>query len=506
MISRARLAGALCFAALVAGCAGGRARAPDLTLAKRYDAPSDGPRLAAAQLDRWWLTFQDPRLDALEDEALRSGPDALTAYARVVEARAVRGSAIDQTLPQGSISAAASKQHEFNIGGAENSLLPIGGNYISESASLNVSWELDVFGRLAVRRRIASANWRASRFDIEGALASLVANVASDYFQATGLQSQIADADETVRIDAELAHIAEVKAQHGLGAQSDADRVAGDLAQAQAQLTDLQSQSHAARRQLLILIGRKGAGVDTISIPDALADAPAVPAAVPGDLLQRRPDIREADAKLRAQSGTGRLRHLAFFPTFTMAPAVGLQQTTSPSVGVNILPGGAFSFFPEALTTSLGYWTLAGNLAQPVLNLPQLRQDAKAEDARTEQAVIAYEKTVQTAYGEAENALVSLDAGHRAVAQLTAGEARSHRAYDAARRRYAMGLDDLTTALTTEQAWRGIHLALLNERVQALQRAVTTYKALGGGWASVSTVPAAIGGAAAQVEEKRAAR
>ncbi|HWF00046.1 MAG TPA: TolC family protein [Caulobacteraceae bacterium] len=506
MNSRGRLAGALLLAALAAGCAGGRPRAPDLTLPARYDAPSDGTRLAAAQLDRWWLEFQNPQLNALEDEALRAGPDALTAYSRVVEARAVRGSAIDQTLPQGSISGALSKEHEMNLAGSSNSLIPVGGDVINKSVALNVSWELDVFGRLAVRRRIASANWQASRFDIEAALASLVANVASDYFQATGLKSQIGDAQETVNIDTELAHIADVKAQHGLGAQSDADRVDGDLAQAQAQLTDLQSQYHASRRQLLILIGRKGAGVDSLIIPDATADAPAVPAAIPGELLQRRPDIREADAKLRAQAGTGRLRHLAFFPTFTMAPAIGLQQTTSPSVGVNVGPGGAFSFFPEALTTSLGYWTLAGNLAQPLLNIPQLLQDAKAEDARTEQAVVAYEKTVQTAFGEAENALVSLDAGRRAVTQLTGGEARSHRAYDAARRRYAMGLDDLTSALTTEQAWRGIHLALTNERVQALQRAVTTYKALGGGWESTSTTPAAIGGPSAKADEKRAGR
>jgi outer membrane protein, multidrug efflux system len=125
-------------------------------------------------------------------------------------------------------------------------------------------------------------------------------------------------------------------------------------------------------------------------------------------------------------------------------------------------------------------------VSQPVLDIPRLLFDAKAEDARTEQAVIAYEKTVQTAYGEAENALVSLDAGKRAVKVLVDGEARAHRAYDAARRRYAMGLDDLTTALTTEQAWRTTRSALTAEQVQALQRAVTTYKALGGGWAAAA--------------------
>jgi NodT family efflux transporter outer membrane factor (OMF) lipoprotein len=436
--------------------------------------------LTPAQLDRWWLIFEDPALSALEAEALKSAPDAKTAYSRLVEAGAVRASAVAQTFPTGSVSGNASKEHEVNLGSGANSLFPVGGDFISQTASLSVSWELDLFGRLAQKRRIANANLAATRFDVEGALASLAASVANDYFAATGLQIQILDARETVRIDTELARVAEAKADHGLGAASDADRVAGDLAQARAQLEDLQSQLHASRRQLLILIGRGTAGVETIQLRDTTDEAPPVPAAVPGELLRRRPDVRESEANLRSETASDRLRHLALFPTFTMLPALGLNRTTQPSVGY-IPPA---TLIPDQLTTSLGYWTLAGSVSQPILNIPQLLFDAKAEDARTEQAVITYEKTVQTAYGEAENALVNLDAGRRAVNVLTVGEARAHRAYDAAQRRYSMGLDDLTTALSAEQAWRTTRAALTSERVQALQRAVTTYKALGGGWAS----------------------
>ena len=94
----------------------------------------------------------------------------------------------------------------------------------------------------------------------------------------------------------------------------------------------------------------------------------------------------------------------------------------------------------------------------PVLDIPRLLFDAKAEDARTEQAVIAYEKTVQTAYGDAENALVNLAAGKQAVATLVDGEARAHRAYDAAQTRYRLGFDDLTTALSAETAWRATRI------------------------------------------------
>jgi outer membrane protein TolC len=103
--------------------------------------------------------------------------------------------------------------------------------------------------------------------------------------------------------------------------------------------------------------------------------------------------------------------------------------------------------------------------------------------------LIAYEKTIQTAYGEAENALVSLDAAHRAVTILTAGEARARFAYDAAERRYDMGLDDLTAALTAEQSWRATRAALTTERVQALERSVDAFKAMGGGWSYTATTP-----------------
>jgi NodT family efflux transporter outer membrane factor (OMF) lipoprotein len=468
----------IAFAALCA-CAGPPHRAPDLSLPAAYEAPAGEAPLAPAELDRWWLLFDDPQLTALEDEAARDAPDARTAAARVLEARATRNSQTAQTLPTGHIQGNVSREHAYNIGGPSTSLFPIGGVTDTATSNFDVSWELDLFGRLREARRIANADLAQARFNIEGTRATLAASVADSYFQAKGLAIQLADARETVRIDQSLLDIAQRKAGLGLGAASDADRVAGDLAQAKAQVEDLDSQLHAARRQLLILLGH---GVDpTSSLPvDAQApDAPRPPAAIPGDLLQRRPDVREAEAHLRAQAGTGKLRHLAIFPTFTLLPGLGASSTASP--GVAFIPPA--TLIPAQQTTSLGFWSLGAGVSVPVLDIPHLLYDAKAEDARTEQAVISYEKTVQTAYGEAENALVNLGAGERAVALLVEGEARAHKASQAAQDLYAMGLDDLTTALSAEQSWRATRSALTSERVQALRRAVQTYKALGGGWA-----------------------
>ncbi|MGH7023814.1 MAG: efflux transporter outer membrane subunit [Caulobacteraceae bacterium] len=452
---------------------------PKIAMPAAYDGAGAGAALSAEQLDRWWLLFKDPQLNALEEEAFRLSPDERTAAARILEARAVRSSAIEQTFPTGNIQANASRQRSYNLGGGNNSLFPIGGTTDTEQANFNVSWELDLFGRLAEKRRVAKANFAAARFDIEGTRASLAASVADDYFQARGLAIQLADAQINAHVEGELQRVAQAKANYGLGAQTDADRVAGDLAQANALVATLEAQLHAAQRELLILVGRPFEPTANLPVDATVYDPPATPAAIPGQLLERRPDIRESEAQFRAEAGTAKLAHLAIFPTLTLLPGLGASSITEPGVGF-IPPA---MLFPQQQTTSLGFWSLGAGLQVPVLDIPRLLSDAKAEDARTEEAAIAYEKTVQTAYGEAENDLVALAASERGAAVLAAGEARAHKAYNDTRRLYGMGLDDITAALSAEQAWRTTRSALTSARVQALRQAVATYKALGGGWA-----------------------
>ncbi len=473
-----RLATLTVLAACLAACQTAR-QPPTVAMPTVYDGPGAGSALTAAQLDRWWLLFNDTQLNTLEDEAFAHSPDARTAAARVLEARATRNSAIDQTLPTGDIQANATRQRAYNIGAASNSLFPIGGTTDTEQAAFNVSWEIDLFGRLAQKRKIARADYLASRFDIEGTRASLAASVADNYFQARGLAIQLADARETARIEGELQKVATEKASIGLGAATDADRVAGDLAQANAQVESLQGQLHAAQRQLLILVGRPFEPTANLPVDATVYDPPATPAALPGELLARRPDVREGEAKFRAEAGTAVLSHLAIFPTFTLLPGLGASNVSSP--GVSFIP--PTTLIPSQQTTSLGFWSLGAGVTIPVLDIPHLLADAKAEDARTEQAAITYEKTIQTAYGEAENALVALAASERSAAVLTAGEERARRASDSARKLYGMGLSDITAALSAEQSWRTTRSALTSARVQALRQAVTTYKALGGGWA-----------------------
>jgi NodT family efflux transporter outer membrane factor (OMF) lipoprotein len=445
--------------------------------------------LAPQALDRWWLIFGDDELDQLEDQALKLSPDAKTQIARLQEARATLKSDILQTYPTGDVTGSLNRKHTAPVGAPPPSLVPVGGTSANDVANFNVSWELDFFSVLRDARNAARADFAATRFDVEAARASLVANVADSYFQARGLAIQLDDANETLNIESELLSVAATKADLGLGPASDADRIAGDVAQAKSDVEDLQSEQHAAQRTLLILVGRGTEPVEHLPLQADVPDPPPLPRAVPGELLVRRPDVREAEARMRAAAIRTKLAREELFPNLTFQPAVGIASQLAPGVGLaSLVP---LILFPQEQTTNTNYWSYGVGFDQPVLDIPRLLQDAKAQGARTEQAVIAYEQAVQDAYGDAENALVELASDEIRIKVLTDGEARARRAYEASRIRYGAGIDDLTTVLSAEQAWRSDRAALSAERVQALRRAVQTYKALGGGWGYEPTRTAA---------------
>jgi outer membrane protein TolC len=342
----------------------GSAPKTDLRLPPAFEAPAS---TAAAQpiaqpvaLDRWWTVFDDPALTLLVDQALAANPDARSAAARLREARASRDDALFGFLPQGDLSGSGRRTHNRQVAGTAINIPGFSTRGISDAyaANFDVSWELDVFGRVFAANRVARAEVEAARMDLEGTRASL-----------------------------------------------------------------------------------------------------------PSQLLGRRPDVRQAEARLRSALGQRDVARMAFLPTFTLKPGAGWSKQSQPG------------YSSETVS-----WVLGGTVTQPVLAIPQLLARLRVQNARAEQAAANYEKTVQTAFGEAEAALVRLDADRRRVALLTDGEHRAARAYQAAQLGYGRGLTDLQTALSAEQTWRAARTQLTSAQVQAVRRAVQAYKALGGGW------------------------
>ena len=445
-------------------------RAPETALPAVFEGergPADRAPAGAIDLDRWWLAFKDPQLTGLIDQALARNPDAKSAAARLAEARANRIESLTHYLPQGDVQGSQRRTDTKQLAGTVFNIPGFSSSGVSDASAvnLNASWEVDLFGRFFATSKAVNADLAAARFDYEGARASLAANVADSYFQARGLAIQLADAHESQHIEQELYDSAIKRAQVGIAPTSDADRVAGDLAQAKAQAEALTAQLQVERRTLLILAGRIVEPTSNIAVEASVGDLPPVPDMLPSELLKRRPDVREASARVAAATGRSQLDVLSFLPTLDWTPGLTWQKQSQPGFSVtaeSVINGGAF--------------------IQPLFSIPRLFSELKAQDARSEQAVIAYEKAVQTAFADSEGALVSLDADRRRVVLLTDGEVSASRGYKAAKLGYDRGLTDLETALSAEQNWRTIRAQLTAAEVQAARRTIQVYKALGGGW------------------------
>jgi NodT family efflux transporter outer membrane factor (OMF) lipoprotein len=448
---------------------------PHATPPAAYHEPQpDTGGLKATALDQWWKLFADAQLDTLVDEALKSAPDARDAMARLEQANAVRQGQIDQLyLPSGSLSVTGTHTDTSLLSGGGpggNGGFGGGGGFVAEGptnsfqGSFNTSWELDLWGRRAAARKSLDADFYTAAFTYEATRTALIANVAQSLFQARGLALQLRDAIETARIAHELARVSQVKFNHGLAAQGDADQATANAESADAQAESLRAQLEVARRTLLVLIGRGFDPLETLPASPIVGTPPPVPATAPGELLRRRPDVRAAEWRITSAMGVLKVDELAVLPTIKVSPGVSITKTTGP-----------FGVADSA-------WSVGANLTQPILDRPRLIEAIHAQRAVAEEYVIAYEKAVQTAYGDAETAFTYLESDTRRVQMLTGAEHRAESAYEKARIGYARGFNDLTAALQAETTWRNTRSQLTSAQTTQMQRAVQVFKAIGGGW------------------------
>lgn len=466
----------------VQACSTAHLSQPELCLPKTYEGLVGNSRSADQDIDRWWLLFKDPELDQIIAEALAASPDAKSAYDRMVEARATRVQTLSAYQLRGDPGASAQDQYTSEssggLGAAEAALGGLGGGLIATpgdlqtyAAQFNITYVLDLFGRGRVARRGADADVAAQRFDYEATRATLATNVAIALFQARGDAIQLADAKETLRIAVDLAKVGRVSSARGLTATSDAARLETDLETAKAEVDRLTALAQASKRSLLTLMGHGFDPSGSIDIEAVAAAPPPLPAATPGDLLRRRPDIREAEARLRSAAANLALDRLALFPSFILAPGVELAKEAGSYSAVSTI------------------WTAGLNASAPLLDRPRLLAVIKGTRAKGEEAVNAYEKSVQSAYRDAENGLTTVAADINRNIHLKAAADQAKFAFTAKRRGYELGLTDLTTLLEAERTWRQSQSAYTAGQTQALVDAATLFQALGGGWSPGSESP-----------------
>ena len=480
--------GLLLAAALLAGCTvGPNYHAPPISTPDHYAEAQDSGGPSDAELAGWWGGFSDPQLSDLVNRALAQNLDVEMAAARIREARArevVAGAAgSPQVDAQGSVTRQRISENAIPVppgsggGGGGTFGLP-GSEFTTFRVGFDASWELDLFGRTrrsveAARARTGAAIW--NRRDLQ---VTIAAEVVSTYVTLRTVQQRSATAEAALARQQRFEQLVAARARGGLVTGQDLAQQSSERSAAAAVIPALKAEAEAQIHALGVLTGEAPEALITRLAPSrALTSPPAIPAGLPSDLLRRRPDIRAAERELAASTADVGVAVADLYPRFSLTAAPALVSTTLAS----LLEWGSRAF------------TLSAALDWPIFNGGRTRASIAVANARQEQALIAYRKSVLTALQDVEDSLSRTECDRDQLAKLEGALASAQRAEDLARTRYRGGLVTLSDVLVAQ----GRRLSLENQVIEtkgALARdTVGLFKALGGGWPELAQRDAASG-------------
>ena len=418
-----------------------------------YTDPNPSQSNSIADL-AWWELFKDPMLQDLIREALKNNFDVQLAAARIEEARAQYGIAESFYYPQIGYGAGIGGQRAPDIA-----------NHTYYSYNFNLAWELDLWGRIRrlneQQRALFFANEEARR----GVYLSLVSGVAQAYFELRALDAQLLIARDASQSFQETYDLFNNKLQGGAASALETSRAEGALGNFLAQVPDLERQIVAKENEITLLMGRNPAPVPRGALLADQNDLDAVPAGLPSTLLERRPDLRQAEQQYAAANAAVGVAKANFFPVISLTALLG---GVSPQL--------------NQLVSSGTQWSVAGGLAGPLFTGGRLKSQYKVAFAQRDQSEIVYRQSVTLAFGEVSTAL----SAHLKLADALREETRSVHAYQEsvhlANLRYDSGLSSYFEVLDAK-------LQLFPAQQQAVQydlgrkvALVNLYKALGGGW------------------------
>lgn len=477
---------ACCVALALSACAvGPNYHAPHQDVPKRFDAarPADAnaagsDATAPAELSQWWHELKDPQLDGLIDEAIKANLDIQIALARLQEVREQETVLVGDALPQVSASAASGRGTGTDLTKAgAAAALRAGDNkgdlsQIRQVAGFAASWELDLFG--GYRRAIEAGryNIEAAAWARDGVLISVIADVASAYIDLRGLQQRRNIQMQNIAAAKQFDEFERSRFERGLINELDYQLAAREYARLQSELPLLESGIKAAQYRLAVLLGHYPEGLDNSLTADG--DLPALPETVrpglPVDLLQRRPDIRQAERQLAAATAQIGVETANLFPQVGLTGALGTQSAT------NTLQGGHI-------------WSLGPSLYWPLLDFGALDAAVNVADLRAHEQFLTYRKTVIGAVQEADTAIADYQAQQDRLRDLSQAIAASQRAVELAEQRYDRGLTDFLNVIDARRQQYSLEDEYTMARQSTAQSFVKLYKTLGGGWQAYQSVP-----------------
>jgi multidrug efflux system outer membrane protein len=438
--------------------------APELPQSWQTDA--QGQKMSAAG-ERWWTLFNDPVLDKLVDETLAHNHDIAAAAARVLEAEAVLGITDADRYPIVTANGSGDRTRSSQATGMFQPGMPSVTNNVR--VTLNASYELDVWGKYRRASDAARAQLLASEAARDTVRLTLTSEVAQQYFNLLAADTQVEVIRNVLKTRADSLALLKLRGSSGLVSEYEVRQAEAEEASARSQLANALKAQENLQTVLTILLGRSPRAVMEDSIERgniAPLQTVWVPEGLPSDMLLRRPDIREAEQNMLAQEARIDAARAEYFPSISLTAYLGSESATLGKLFSG--PAGIFQF-------ALG-------LAQPIFNAGRLSFNIKAAEARREQALASYRKTVANAFGDVRTALNNQTAA-RAVLQ-----AESERiialaeAQRLANMRYEGGVSSRLELLDADRQLLQAQLARVDAENAQRAAVVSLFKALGGGW------------------------
>ncbi len=447
-------------------------------------ANSAAPKTAppAADLATWWRSLGDPELDSLVERAVKSNLDVEIALTRLQQARTYEAGIVGSALPEVDASAAAARGTGTDLtrGRAEQGLVSAdnsnGLQHINTIAGFDAVWEIDIFGKY--RREIEAARYQAQAAAAarNAVVTSLVADVVRAYIDLRGLQNQagiLRNAGDVLR---ESLRIVKIRYERGITNELDVALATRELDTLQAQVAPLNAQVRAAQYILAVLLGvYPESMVQELSTPNLIPSMPgAVAAGAPVDLLERRPDIQQAERELAAATAGIGVATADLFPQVALVGSIGSQ-----AQGWGTVPGIAKHI-----------WSFGPGAVWPLLDFGAL--DAQVDIAHLEAhaSLMNYRRTILNAVQEVDTALDGYTAQQDRLKNLGEAMIAAQRAVELATERYNRGLTDFLNVVDAERQFYDLQEQFAEAQVAQGEEFVQLYKSLGGGWQGYQAVPA----------------
>ena len=440
---------------------------PEVNVPAQYVEAGQQDAAETSVANNWWTFYQDQVLNELVEKARQNNKDIKLAVARIEEADAAMREVGAFLLPQIDLNAGAKRSRVTEAGANQQVFNNPRNNY---NVQLGTTFELDFWGKLRRAKEAARAQALSSRYAKDTVALSLAGLVASNYLTLRSLESQIAIAEDNLKSRDESLALTKRRLEGGVSSALDVYQAQVASANLSAQIADLRRLKSLSLHQLAVLTGDLDLMVTGLNAPQAdintLPLPPVPPAGLPSALLEARPDVRQAEEQMIAADANIGVAKAALYPTISLTANLGGE---SMELG-------------DVLKSAARIWTGGVSLYLPIFDAGKLDAKVDQASARQKQALANYEGSIQSAFREVNDALVSLRQYTEREQALLLSQQAAKKALELSENRYQSGYSSDIDVLDAQRAYNDSGLAFVQSRQARLIASVDLFKALGGGW------------------------